>query len=78
MDSKADLPTNLHIPNEEPYTFLLGMKEMSLMSIILFFGFTGFTFCVDKIYSAPLEVNESQDIYIHKAQEPEAYISYVE
>jgi len=32
-------------------TFTLGFKELIFLAFILFFGFCGFTVCVDKIYS---------------------------
>ena len=43
---------------EVPYTFLLGIKEIVLLSIILLMGFTGITLSYDKIYN----VTDDQEV----------------
>jgi len=48
IDGSIDYGFNL--PDDEA-TFTLGFKELIFLAFILFFGFCGFTVCVDKIYS---------------------------
>jgi len=49
---------------QEPYTISLFFKELGLLSLILFLGFTGFTLCVDKIYEIS-EPNKIEEITVH-------------
>ena len=47
-----------------PYTFSLGVKEFLFLSMIFFFGFCGFSVCVEKIYAQ--KSNKSiENITIH-------------
>jgi hypothetical protein len=43
---------------EVPYTITLRIKELLLMSTILFMGFTGFSLSYDKIYNS----TDDQDV----------------
>lgn len=76
MFPTIDEPQKAIPETEVPYSFFLGMKELSVLALILFFGFSGFTLCVDKIYAAPQNSNEPSDIQIHKKEVSEDYISY--
>lgn len=58
---------------DEPYTFSLFFKELGLLSLILFLGFTGFSLCIEKIYSisGPEKIEQ---ITVHDAAISEATI----
>ncbi len=45
-------------------SFTLGFKELIFLAFILFFGFCGFTVCVDKIYSEDA-VKEIESVTVH-------------
>ena len=63
INSNVDVLNDLN--NEaDQYSFLLSLKEISFLVIILFFGFSGFSFCVNKIYS-PKSVDKIDDVIIH-------------
>ena len=48
----------------EDASFTLGFKELIFLAFILFFGFCGFTVCVDKIYSKD-SVKEIESVTVH-------------
>jgi len=75
MVPTIDASSNADILAEEPYTLILGLKEMTLLSLILFFGFSGFTLCIDKIYNEPLKAQELTDIKVYEQETAQAYIS---
>jgi|GEM_PF-615586 len=52
------------INDADQYSFLLCLKEVSFLIIILFFGFSGFSFCVKKVYE-PAKTQKIEDIIIH-------------
>jgi len=47
-----------------PYSIALGIKEFGFLSLILFLGFTGFSLCLDKIYSMP-DAHKIDEITVH-------------
>ena len=51
------------LSNDET-SFTLGLKELIFLAFILFFGFCGFTVCVDKIYSQDA-VKEIESVTVH-------------
>lgn len=54
------------LPNDDMQkTPTLGFKEWFFLAIILFFGFSGFSVCVDKIYSEQ-ERKEIESVSIHQ------------
>jgi len=61
IDGSIDYGFNL--PDDEA-TFTLGFKELIFLAFILFFGFCGFTVCVDKIYSED-SVKEIESVTVH-------------
>jgi len=75
MVPTIDAPNESDLSLGEPYSFILGLKEMTLLSIILFIGFSGFTFCINKIYADPIYVEESKEIKVYEAEPSQAYIS---
>lgn len=48
----------------EAYSFTLGLKEFLFLSLIFFFGFCGFSVCIDKIYAQKPD-KSIKDITIH-------------
>ena len=59
------------------YSFSLGVKEVLFLGMILFFGFSGFSLCVEKIYASKTD-KSIDNITIHQleldAQEPLSYV----
>lgn len=45
--------------------FIIGLRELLFLATIFFFGFCGFTVCVDKIYSVSENQNEIESIMVH-------------
>jgi len=52
------------INDADQYSILLCLKEISFLLVILFFGFSGFSFCVKKVYE-PKSSHKIDDIIIH-------------
>ncbi len=52
------------INNADQYSLLLCLKEVSFLIIILFFGFSGLSFCINKVYE-PNSINKIEDIITH-------------
>ncbi|NNE27722.1 MAG: hypothetical protein HKN09_12830 [Saprospiraceae bacterium] len=60
------------------YSFSLGVKEVLFLSMILFFGFSGFSLCVEKIYASKTD-KSIDNITIHQLEvEGQNSISYVD
>ena len=59
------------------YSFTLGVKEVLFLGIIFFFGFSGFSLCVEKIYATKSD-KSIDNITIHQldveGQDPISYI----
>ncbi|MBT8189835.1 MAG: hypothetical protein HKO89_07285 [Saprospiraceae bacterium] len=51
----------------EAYSFTLGLKEFLFLSLIFFFGFCGFSVCIDKIYAQKPD-KSIKDITIHEIE----------
>jgi len=49
----------------DPPAYTLGFKELLLLAFILFFGFCGFTICVDKLYSNDLQNDKINSVILH-------------
>ena len=52
------------INNADQYSLLLCLKEVSFLIIILFFGFSGLSFCINNVYE-PNSINKIEDIITH-------------
>ena len=63
------------------YSFTLGVKEVLFLGIIFFFGFSGFSLCVEKIYASKSD-KSIDNITIHHlemdGQNPVSYVDAVE
>lgn len=72
----------IDINDADQYSFLLCLKEISFLIVILFFGFSGFSFCIKKVYE-PTNTHKIEDIIIHdidlvavKSQKPVSNSSF--
>ncbi len=65
MFPNTDEALHLKYESPEPYTILLGVKEFSLLSIIFFFGFCGFSLCSEIVNMDQLPAEEIDNILIH-------------
>ncbi len=48
----------------QPYSFTLGLKELLFLGLMFFFGFCGFSVCVEKIYAQKSD-NTIEDVTVH-------------
>ena len=76
MIPAPDVPVTQEVLADEPYTFLLGIKEVSLLSIIFFFGFCGFSLCAQIIDAGTISDDSIDDIEVYDM--PLTTISYTE
>jgi hypothetical protein len=60
---------------EVPFTFLLGLKELILFTMILSFGFGGFSLCYDKIYQHDFHQESIANVTIYSPEIDQAYMT---
>lgn len=58
----SDIDNVVH--DADQFSILLRIKEISFLLLILFFGCSGFSFCVQKIY-APNPIQKIDNVIIH-------------
>lgn len=51
-----------------PYSFTLSLKELLFLGIIFFFGFCGFSVCVEKIYAEKDSQEQIENVTIHNIE----------
>lgn len=73
MRPLSEVPTQV-IEEEIPYTFILGLKELVILSSILFVGFSGFSLCFDKIFIQPSQHKDIVNITMYTPDINEAYL----
>jgi len=76
MVPTPDIPVTQDIITEEPYSILLGIKEISLLSIIFFFGFCGFSLCAQIIDAGTISNQNIDNIEMYDI--PVSTITYNE
>lgn len=54
----------LDVQDADQFSILLRLKELSFLLIILFFGCSGFSLCIQKIYT-PNSIQKIDNIIIH-------------
>lgn len=51
MSSMIESASCIEAKEEINYSFILGIKEFCFLAMIFFFGFSGFSLCVEKIFT---------------------------
>jgi hypothetical protein len=73
MRPLSEVPTQV-IEEEIPYTFILGLKELVILSTILLVGFSGFSLCFDKIFIKPAHQKDIVNITMYTPDINDAYL----
>ncbi len=72
-------PINEATPNgfdaEVPFTLLLGLKELLLLTVILCLGFAGFSLCFDKIYNPNTYQDSIPNVTVYSPEVNDAYLT---
>ena len=60
---------------EVPFTLLLGLKELLILTVILSLGFGGFSLCYDKIYNPDIYQEIIPNVTIYPPDINDAYMT---